>query len=279
MTTTASPNVHPTAVVHPNAELAPGVQIGPYAVIGEHVRIGEGTTVGPHAVIEGRTTIGKMNRIFQFASLGSLPQDLKYKGEPSTLEIGDANQIREFVTMNPGTEGGGMVTRVGNGNLFMVSVHIAHDCIVGDRNIFANGATLAGHVVVENETIIGGMAGVHQFARVGTGAMMSGGTLAPLDIPPYCIAQGDRAKLFGLNVIGLRRRGVTSEQLRTLKRAYKTVFHEGLRLQEAIEKIRAEYADSELVTRFADFLAQSKRGLTRPPANTTGDEEAPEGLM
>lgn len=279
MTTPASVQVHPTAVVHPDAQLAPGVQIGPYAVIGEHVRIGEGTTVGPHAVIEGRTTIGKMNRIFQFASLGSLPQDLKYKGEPSTLEIGDGNQIREFVTMNPGTEGGGMVTKVGNQNLLMVSVHIAHDCIVGDRNIFANGATLAGHVVVENESIIGGMAGVHQFARVGTGSMMSGGTLAPLDIPPYCIAQGDRAKLYGLNVIGLRRRGHSNEQIRVLKRAYKTVFYENLLLKDAIAKIREEHPDSELVKRFADFLAGSKRGLTRPPSNSTGDEEAPEGLM
>lgn len=276
---TATVQVHPTALVHPGAKLAPGVQIGPFSVIGEHVTLGEGTIVGPHVVIEGRTTLGKHNRVFQFASLGAQPQDLKYKGEPSTLELGDGNQIREFVTMNTGTEGGGMVTRLGNQNLVMAYVHIAHDCIVGNRNVFANGATLAGHVVVDDETIIGGMAGVHQFARVGTGAMLSGGTLAPLDIPPYCIAQGDRAKLFGLNVVGMRRRGFKSEEIRNLKRAYKIAFHEGLRLQEAIERIAAaEFAGEPAVQRFADFLRGSKRGLTRPPAGATGDEEAPEGL-
>lgn len=277
--TTAVTNIHPTAIIHPKAEIAAGVQIGPYSVIGEHVKIGEGTTVGPHVVIEGRTTIGKMNRFFQFSSIGALPQDLKYKGEPSTLEIGDGNQVREFVTMQPGTEGGGMVTRVGNGNLLMAYVHIAHDCIVGNRNVFANGATLAGHVLVEDETIIGGMAGVHQFARVGTGAMMSGGTLAPMDIPPFCIAQGDRAKLFGLNVIGLRRRGVKGEELRVLKRAYKLAFHEGLLLKDAVERMRLEFPQDERVKAFADFLAASKRGVTRPPANATGDEEAPAELM
>jgi UDP-N-acetylglucosamine acyltransferase len=277
--TTVVTNIHPTAIIHPKAEIAPGVQIGPYTVIGEHVKIGEGSTVGPHVVIEGRTTIGKMNRIFQFASIGSLPQDLKFKGEPSTLEIGDGNQIREFVTMQPGTEGGGMVTRVGNGNLLMAYVHIAHDCIVGNRNVFANGATLAGHVLVDDECIIGGMAGVHQFARVGTGAMLSGGTLAPMDIPPFCIAQGDRAKLFGLNVIGLRRRGAKAEDLRNLKRAYKMVFYEGLLLKEAVEKIKAEFSADERIMKFADFLAGSKRGVTRPPAGTTGDEEVSAEIM
>ncbi len=278
MNSTTAITIHPTAIVHPKAQMAAGVQVGPYSVIGEHVVIGEGTVVGPHVVIEGRTTIGKMNRIFPFASLGSIPQDLKFKGEPSTLEIGDGNQIREYVTMNPGTEGGGMLTRVGSGNLLMVSVHIAHDCIVGDRNVFANMATLAGHVLVNNETIMGGMSGIHQFARIGQGAMMSGGTMATLDIPPYCIAQGDRAHLFGLNVVGLRRRGASSEEIRALKQAYKIVFHRNLRLQEAIVQIRADYAGQPFVERFADFLTESKRGVTRPPSHLSGDEETPEGL-
>ncbi len=279
MSTTTEPQIHATALVHPAAKIAPGVQIGPYSIIGENVTIGEGTVVGPHVVIDGHTTLGKSNRIFPFASLGSAPQDLKYKGEASTLEIGDGNQIREYVTMNPGTEGGGMVTRIGNQNLLMVSVHIAHDCIIGNRNIFANGATMAGHVIVEDDAIIGGMAGVHQFARVGRGAMMSGGTLAPLDIPPYCIAQGDRAQLFGLNVIGLRRRGFTSEQVRALKQAYKLAFHRQMLLKDAVQAIRNEFAHEEACLQFADFLAGSSRGVTRPPANLTGDEETPKDIL
>lgn len=274
MNSTLETIVHPTAIVHPKAFLDRGVQIGPYSIIGEHVRIGEGTVVGPHVVVEGRTTIGRMNRIFPFASLGSIPQDLKYKGEPSVLEIGDGNQIREYVTMNPGTEGGGMVTRVGNGNLFMMSVHIAHDCMVGDRNVFANLATLAGHVRVENETILGGLSGVHQFARIGTGAMLSGGTMATLDVPPYCIAQGDRAHLYGLNTIGLRRRGASAEDIQALKLAYKIAFYRGLRLQEAVAQMRAQYPNNSYVKRFADFLESSQRGVTRPPARAEQDGAA-----
>ncbi len=269
-------SIHPTAIVHPNARLAQGVQVGPYSIIGEHVSIGEGTVVGPHVVIEGHTTIGRDNRIFQFASLGSQPQDLKFHGEPSTLEIGDRNQIREYVTMNPGTEGGGMLTRVGSDNLLMVSVHIAHDCIVGNRNVFANLATLAGHVIVDDEVILGGACGVHQFVRVGRGAMLAGAAMVNMDVAPYCMAQGDRATLRGLNVVGMRRRGGTVEDVRAMKQAYRIAFREGLLLKDAIERIRAELGANAYVERFVAFLAESERGVTRPASTALQGE--PEGV-
>jgi UDP-N-acetylglucosamine acyltransferase len=274
MSTQPEPNIHKTAIVHPQARIGEGVIIGPYSIIGEHVVLGEGTVVGPHVVIEGRTTIGRNNRIFQFASIGSQPQDLKFKGEPATLEIGDGNQIREYVTMNLGTEGGGMVTRVGHKNLFMMSVHIAHDCIVGNGNIFANLATLAGHVTVEDDAILGGMAGVHQFARVGTGSMLSGGAKATLDVPPYCVAHGDRAHLTGLNAIGLRRRGVSSEDLKGLKHAYRVAFQRGHLLAEAVSEIRRDFEGNVYALRLADFLSGSQRGVTRPLSGQTEDEVA-----
>jgi UDP-N-acetylglucosamine acyltransferase len=258
-----SPPIHPTAVVHPEAELAPGVRIGPYAVIAAGVRIGEGTEVGPHAVIEGPTLLGRDNRVFPFASLGQAPQDLKYRGERTTLTIGDGNNFREFVTVNRGTSGGGGDTRVGDHNLFMAYVHVAHDCKVGNRTVFANNATLAGHVEIEDFVVVGGMAAVGQFARVGESAFVAAGAMVSLDVPPYCLAQGDRAKLFGLNVVGLRRRGLTRDQIHCIESAYRTAFRSGLTLDEACRRITEEMPDVPEVAKFVSFLRRCERGVTR----------------
>lgn len=256
-------SIHPTAIVHPGAELDSSVEVGPYAVIGPHVKIGAGTTVGPHAVIEGRTTIGRDNRIFQFASIGAVPQDLKYAGEPTELLIGDRNQIREFATMHLGTVQGGGLTRVGSGCLFMASSHVAHDCIVGDGVILANSVGLAGHVVIEDHVICGGLSGVHQFTRIGKHAFVSAGALVAMDIPPYCTAQGDRAQLVGLNTVGLARHGYTPEQIARVKGAYKLVFRSGLGLREALTRVTAEYDGHPEIDHFVRFIEGSERGITR----------------
>lgn len=255
--------IHATAIVHPGARIAPGVEIGPYALIGEHVSLGEGTTVGPHAVIEGWTDIGKDNRIFQFASVGAAPQDLKFHGEKSFLRIGDRNMVREFVTLHRGTESGGGETIIGNDNLFMAYSHVAHDCVVGNRVILANGATLAGHVQVDDFAILGGLSAVHQFTRVGTHVMVSGGSMVAQDIPPYTIAQGDRAKTVGLNLVGLKRRGFTEEVLRDIKKAYKIIFRSGLRQEEALQKIAEELSMGPELALFVDFIKNSQRGVAR----------------
>jgi UDP-N-acetylglucosamine acyltransferase len=256
--------VHPTAIVAPTARLGRGVRIGPYAVVGGQVCVGEGTWVGAHAVVQGRTTIGRDNRIFAFASLGSPPQDLKFRGEPSRLEIGDGNAIREYVTMNPGTTAGGMLTRVGNGSLFMANAHVGHDCHVGDAVVLANSAALAGHVAVEAHAIIGGLAGVHQFTRVGESAMCGAGAMVSQDVPPYCTASGDRARLYGLNLIGLRRRGFTDETVRALKRAYRALFLANDPLEVALERTRAAGAEVPEVAQLVAFVAASERGVCRP---------------
>lgn len=255
--------IHATAIVHPAAKIAPGVEIGPYAVIGEHVSLGEGTTVGPHAVIEGWTEIGRDNRIFQFASVGAAPQDLKFHGEKSYLRIGDRNMVREFVTLHRGTESGGGETIIGNDNLFMAYSHVAHDCIVGNRVILANGATLAGHVQVDDFAILGGLSAVHQFTRVGAHVMVSGGSMVAQDIPPYTIAQGDRAKTVGLNLVGLKRRGFSEESLRAIKKAYKIIFRSGLRQEEALQKIAEELSSGPELDLFVDFIKNSQRGVAR----------------
>ena len=200
-------SVHPTAVVAPGARLHPTVEVGPFAVIGPQVTIGAGTTVGPHAVIEGRTRLGERNRVFQFASVGAQPQDLKYAGEDSALEIGNENLIREFTTLHKGTTGGGGVTRIGDRNLFMAYAHVAHDCQVGNGCVFANAATLGGHVEVGDHVILGGLAAVHQHTRIGRHAFVAGGAMVVMDVPPFCTAQGDRAELVGVNSIGLARHG------------------------------------------------------------------------
>ncbi|HUE39462.1 MAG TPA: acyl-ACP--UDP-N-acetylglucosamine O-acyltransferase, partial [Candidatus Binatia bacterium] len=254
--------IHRTAVVAPGAVLAEGVEIGPYAVIGAQVRIGAGTVVGAHAVIEGRTTIGERNRIFQFAALGAIPQDLKYQGEPTELVIGDDNQIREFTTLHIGTAGGGGVTSIGNRNLFMNFSHVAHDCHIGERVICANGATLAGHVTVEDYVIVGGLAAVHQFVRLGESSMLGGGAMVVQDVPPFCVVQGDRAGLVGLNVEGMRRRGFADDDVRGLRGAYRTLFRSGLTAKEAVRKVREEPLGGP-VERLVQFVENSKRGICR----------------
>lgn len=265
--------IHSSAVIAPGAELDHGVQIGPYAVIGPQVRIGRDSSIGPHSVIEGCTTIGCKNTIFQFASVGAIPQDKKYQGEDSSLTIGDRNTIREFATLNIGTTGGGMVTRIGNDNLFMVYSHVGHDCQIGNNVILANCATLAGHVILEDYVGVGGLAAIHQFTRIGESAYLGGGAMVSLDVPPYCMAQGDRARLFGLNLIGLKRRGFSEEQLSALKRAYRTFFAEGLTLKEAADRTRQEQAASPEAVHLAEFIANSQRGICRPRRNAGQEGE------
>ncbi len=255
--------IHQTAIVHEGAQIAEGVKIGPYAIIGEHVTIGPGTTIGPHTVIEGWTEIGRDNRIFQFASVGAAPQDLKYQGEKALLKIGDRNTVREFVTLHRGTPDGGGETVIGNDNLFMAYSHVAHDCLIGNQVILANSATLAGHVVVDDFAILGGLCAVHQFTRVGSQVMISGGSMVTQDIPPYTIAQGDRAKTVGINQVGLKRRGFSDEAIRTIKQAYKLVFRSGLRIEEALEQIEAELKGCKELEAFVAFIRNSSRGIAR----------------
>jgi UDP-N-acetylglucosamine acyltransferase len=256
-------NIHETALVDPHAELDRDVEIGPYCVIGAQAKIGKGTRLKSHVVVEGNTTLGEGNVIFQFATVGSVPQDLKYRGEASQLIIGHQNTIREFASLNPGTKGGGMVTRIGDHNLLMMYCHIAHDCILGNHNIIANGATLGGHVMIEDYVIVGGLVGIHQFVKIGTSAILGAGSMVSKDIPPYCNATGDRATLRGLNLEGLRRRGFTREQIETLKRAYRTIFQSGQKTKGALEKVRQKFPKSPEVKRLADFIESSQRGICR----------------
>ena len=255
--------VHPTAIIDPRAELGSEVEVGPYAVIGAGVKIGKGSKISAHAVLQGRTTLGHGNVVFPFASVGSIPQDLKYKGEPSELLIGDRNVIREYVSLNPGTTGGGMVTRVGDQNLLMMYCHIAHDCYVGNRNVIANGATLGGHVIIEDSVIVGGLVGIHQFVRIGTGAILGAGSMVSKDVPPYCNATGDRARLRGLNIEGLKRRGVDKSVIEAIRKAYRIAFQSKLRTEAALEKISQELPALSEIEKFVAFIAQSQRGVCR----------------
>jgi len=260
-------NIHPTAVVDPAAKLDSTVTVGPYAVIGPHVRIGAGTTVGPHCVIEGRTTIGSDNRIFQFNSLGAIPQDKKYAGEPCELSIGDRNTIREFCTFNIGSPGDAGVTRLGHDNWIMAYVHIAHDCQVGDNTIFANGATLGGHVHVGDWVFLGGLSGVHQFVRIGAHAMTGFQTRLAQDLPPYVTVAGNPAAAAGINQEGLRRRGFTPERIAVIKQLHRVLYRQGLTLAaaqaEMAQLIENEPAFASDVQLMLDFLALSDRGIVR----------------
>ena len=255
--------IHPTALVAPEAQLAADVTVGAYAVIGPQVRIGAASVIAPHVVIEGRTTIGARNHVFQFASVGAVPQDLKYHGEDSELRIGDDNRIREFCTLQPGTEGGGMLTRIGDGNLLMNYAHIAHDCRLGDRIIVANATQLGGHVIIEDGVVVGALSGIHQFVRLGESAIIGAGSMVSQDVPPFCNATGDRARLHGLNTIGLKRRGLTDDVIQALKRAYRLMFQSKLRAVEAIARIRAEIPGVAEVERFTAFVESSARGVCR----------------
>lgn len=255
-------NIHPTAIISKDAELG-DIEVGPYTVIGPHVHIGNGTVICPHVVIEGHTEIGKDNKISQFASIGSPPQDLKYKGEPTRLVIGDNNIIREHVVINPGTPTSSGVTTIGNKNLLMIGSHVAHDCIVGNETVFANNATLAGHVTVESMAILGGLIAVHQFARIGKLAMVGGGAMATMDVPPYAVASGDRAKLYGVNIIGLRRRGYTKEKIQLIEKAYKILFRDSSNINDAIKKVQDELPQDPDVLYIIEFVRTSKRGVCR----------------
>lgn len=255
--------IHSSAIIHPSAEIAEDVSIGAFSIIGEEVKVGSGTVIGSHVVIDRWTEIGSDNQIFQFASVGAAPQDLKYQGEETYLKIGDRNRVREFVTLNRGTPGGGGVTTIGHDNLFMAYSHVAHDCLVADQVILANGATLAGHVEVENFAILGGLAAVHQFCRIGSHTMISGGAMVTQDVLPYTVAQGDRAKMVGLNLVGLKRRGFSTETIRGIKHAYRLLFRAGLRMEEAIRQIEAELNSTPELRHFVGFIKDSQRGIAR----------------
>jgi UDP-N-acetylglucosamine acyltransferase len=256
-------DIHPTAVVDPKSEIADDVVIGPYVVIGPDVTVGNGCRIGAHVVLEGPTHLGARNTVSAFASIGSAPQDLKYGGEPTKLEIGSHNVIREFTTLNRGTVGGGGTTRIGSHNLFMAYAHVAHDCVIGDSVVMANGATLAGHVTIEDFAIVGGLVAIHQHVRIGESAILGGGAMVSLDVPPYCMAAGDRATLHGLNLVGLRRRGLRVETLNALRSAYRILFQSGLRLADAVARLRAEFPDSREVAHLAAFVSSSARGICR----------------
>jgi UDP-N-acetylglucosamine acyltransferase len=255
--------IHPTALIDPGAQLGENVSIGAYSVIGAGVEIGDGTSVGPHVVIEGPTRIGRDNRIFQFSSLGAEPQDKKYGGEPTRLEIGDRNTIREFCTFNRGTAQDVGTTRVGSDNWIMAYVHLAHDCQVGDHTIFANNAQLAGHVHIGDWAILGGFTVVHQFVRIGAHCLTAMGTILLQDVPPFVTAAGNPAVPHGINSEGLKRRGFSPEAIAALRRAYKTLYRSGLKLEEASVAIAAAASEEPALAPLADFLATPGRGLIR----------------
>ena len=255
--------IHPSAIVHPKASLGANVCIGAYSIVGEHVQIGTDTRIGPHVVIDGRTRIGEHNRIFQFCSLGASPQDKKYADEPTRLEIGDGNTIREFCTFNCGTTQDAGVTRLGHDNWIMAYVHLAHDCQIGDHTVFANSAQLAGHVHVGDFAILGGFTGVHQFVRIGAHSFTAIATVLVHDLPPYVMAAGDTAKPYGINAEGLRRRGFSSDALAAIKRAYKTLYKSGLTLDQAKAQLAEQARTCAEIGLLADFLQGSTRGIVR----------------
>jgi len=256
-----STKIHATAVVHETAQLDKDVEIGPYAVIGEGVKIGAGTFVGPHSIIEF-SEIGKNNQMTGHAFIGMPPQDYKYHGEPTKLVIGDSNIIREGVSLHRGSPLTG-ITTIGSGCMFMCNSHVGHDCRVGSNVIMVNSAVAAGHVLIEDKAIISGLAAIHQFTRVGSLAMLSGGSMANQDILPYCTVRGDRAKPAGLNLVGMKRNGISLESIRSVKHAYKTLFFCGLLLKDALAKLKTEKLSPE-ARHMAEFCENSKRGIARP---------------
>ena len=256
-------NIHPTAIISPDSTLADGVDVGPYSIIGPDVHIGKNTKIGPHVVIETHTDIGEENRIFQFASIGGAPQDLKFRGEATRVVIGSYNTIRENVTINRSTVHDIGVTMIGDHNLLMAYCHVAHNCKLGDHIVMANAANLAGHIHVEDHAIIGGLTGIHQFTRIGAHCIIGGASAVTKDIPPFVMASGNFAKLFGLNLIGLKRRGFTEETIAALKMAYRIVFRSRLLLAAAIRKVEGEVEGLPEVRQFLDFIRASERGICR----------------
>jgi len=253
--------IHASAIVDSHAELDPSVEVGPYAIIGANVKAGAGCIIGPHTVVTGHTTLGAKVRIFQGASVGEIPQDLKYAGEPGRLEVGDGTVIRECATLHIGTKDGGMLTKIGSRCLLMAYSHVAHDCLVGDRVILANCSALAGHISVGDDVIMSGQVGVHQFTRVGTHAFLSGGSLVTQDVMPFCITQGDRAKVVGINAVGLRRHGYGAERIRAIRAAFRTIFREGRRLDQALALLVEQYPEQADVQLMIEFARSSKRGM------------------
>lgn len=255
--------IHPTAIIDPSAEIDTDVTIGPYAIIHADTRIGSGTTIGPYTTIEPYVTIGEDCRIFQYASIGAAPQDLKFHGEKTWLKIGRGSIIREFVTINRGTEFGGGITEVGEENYLMAYTHIAHDCKTGKQVILANNSTLAGHIILGDNVTVGGLVAIHQFVQIGDFAYIGGKSAVVKDIPPYVIASGDRATLHGLNNVGLKRHEFTKSTVQQLKKAYRIVFRIGLTVKQAAERVKAEVEQIPEVENFMDFIINSNRGVTR----------------
>lgn len=258
-----SAQIHPTAVIEEGATLAANVKVGPFSYIGANVEIGAGTEVYSHVVIKGPTKIGCDNKIFQFASVGEACQDLKYANEPTVLEIGDRNTIRESVTIHRGTVQDKGITKIGSDNLFMVNAHVAHDCVVGNHCIFANNATLAGHVKVHNHAIIGGMSAIHQFCTIGSHVMLGGGSIVVQDVPPYIMAQGNHCAPFGINVEGLKRRGFDKPAIKAIRNVYKVLYRNNLTLEQAKVEIAELAKDEPALKLFVDFFAHSTRGIIR----------------
>ena len=263
-------SIHPTAVVDKDAKIDPSAEIGPYAIIGPEVVIGPGCVIGAHAVVE-YTQRGRDNRIMPGAFVGTPPQDLKYAGERTRLVMGDKNTVRECVTLNRGTAAHGE-TRIGSHCLFMAYSHVAHDCVIGDHVILVNSVGVAGHVEIGDFSVLGGLAGVHQYVRIGRFCMLGGGTMAGKDVPHFCMAQGDRATLRGLNLLGLRRAGLPRETISAIKEAYKTLFLSGMVLEEALSQLKSGSPVKEVLA-LVDFIERSKRGITRPAAGVSEEEE------
>lgn len=263
--------IHATAIVDPKAEIGDGVQIGPYCVVGPNVNLGQDMVLHSHVVIEGRTRIGARSRIFPFASIGHEPQDLKYQGDDSELIVGADTLVREHVTMNPGTEGGGMITRIGNHCLFMMGAHVAHDCRIGDHVILANNATLGGHVMIEDNAIIGGLSAIHQYVRIGRNAIVGGMSGVEHDVIPYGMALGERAHLHGLNIIGLKRHGFDRGQIQALVSAFQILFADEDTLAERIDRLDAKLGQTKGVTDIVEFArGESPRALCRPKPGDVG---------
>lgn len=265
--------IHHTAIVEKGAELDDGVTVGAYAMVGPHVKLGKNCIVHPHALITGHTTLGEGNVIFQFASVGAPPQDLKYKNEPTELLIGDFNTIRESATLQLGTVHGTSKTVVGSKNLFMVYSHVAHDCRVGDGNVFANSATLAGHVGIGNRIILGGLVAIHQFANIGDMAFIGGGAMVSRDVPPFAMVQGDRARMVGINLVGLRRAGIDHESIRAIKLFYKEVLLQFGVFEDRLARLPAEVSSNPEVIKLIQFCKNSKRGVVAPRKGVESDEE------
>jgi UDP-N-acetylglucosamine acyltransferase len=256
--------IHPAAIIDPKADIREGVEVGPFSIIEKGVSIDEGTKIGPHVIIREGTHIGKRCQIFQFASIGEAPQFFGYKGEKTFLQMGDQNIIREFVTLHRGTIKGGGKTVIGNENFFMAYSHVAHDCQIGNGIVMANGATLAGHILIEDRAVIGGIVAIHQFCRVGTHSFIGGVSGVTLDIPPYMLASGSHVKLFGLNTIGLKRASFSEETLKALKKAYRIIFRSSLTLEKAIKRVEEEeFSQIPEVRHLLHFIQQSKRGIAR----------------